>query len=44
LGYFLAPSLTTYSTSLNVLFFYMVLLPLEPLLATELTIHRLGAR
>ena len=24
LGYFLAPGLTTYSTSLNVLFFYMV--------------------
>lgn len=43
LGYFLAPSLTTYSASLNVLFFYMVLLPHKPFLRTRLTIHRHGA-
>lgn len=43
LGYFLAPSLTTYSTSLNVLFFYMVRIFPETFLSTRLTDHRHGA-
>lgn len=44
LGYFLAPDLTTYSTSLNLLFFYMVYNPSSTRIShILLIIHRHGA-